>query len=81
MDWILDLLTPLATIRNYRAIADLQALQFTTEPAKPFPACRALTSISLATASNSAIAQAVSRWLPTAAARGSSPGLVLWDLW
>jgi hypothetical protein len=27
------------------------------------------------------IAQAVSRWLPTAAARGSSPGLVMWDLW
>jgi hypothetical protein len=26
-----------------------------------------------------AIAQAVSRWLPTAAARGSSPGLVMWD--
>jgi hypothetical protein len=28
-----------------------------------------------------AIAQAISRWLPTAAARGSSPGLVMWDLW
>jgi hypothetical protein len=28
-----------------------------------------------------AIAQAVSSWLPTAAARGSSPGLVMWDLW
>jgi hypothetical protein len=27
-----------------------------------------------------AIAQAVSRWLPTAAVRGSSPGLVIWDL-
>jgi hypothetical protein len=27
-----------------------------------------------------AIAQAVSRWLPTAAARGSSPGLVMWDI-
>jgi hypothetical protein len=26
-----------------------------------------------------AIAQAVSRWLPTMAARGSSPGLVMWD--
>jgi hypothetical protein len=25
------------------------------------------------------IAQAVSRWLPTAAFRGSSPGLVMWD--
>jgi hypothetical protein len=25
------------------------------------------------------IAQAVSRWLPTAAVRGSSPGLVMWD--
>jgi hypothetical protein len=22
-----------------------------------------------------------SRWLPTAAARGSNPGLVMWDLW
>jgi hypothetical protein len=28
-----------------------------------------------------AIAQAVSRWLPNAAARGSSPGLVMWNLW
>jgi hypothetical protein len=28
-----------------------------------------------------AIAQAVSRWLPTAAVRGSSPDLVMWDLW
>jgi hypothetical protein len=27
-----------------------------------------------------AIAQAVSRWLPTAAAPGSNPGLVMWDL-
>jgi hypothetical protein len=27
----------------------------------------------------SAIAQAVSRWLPNVAARGSSPGLVMWD--
>jgi hypothetical protein len=26
-----------------------------------------------------AIAQAVSRWLPTATVRGSSPGLVMWD--
>jgi hypothetical protein len=26
-----------------------------------------------------AIAQAVSRWLPTAAVRGSRPGLVTWD--
>jgi hypothetical protein len=25
--------------------------------------------------------QTVSGWLPTAAARGSSPGLVMWDLW
>jgi hypothetical protein len=24
---------------------------------------------------------AFSRWLPTAAAQGSSPGLVMWDLW
>jgi hypothetical protein len=28
-----------------------------------------------------AIAQAVSRWLPTAAVRGSKPNLVMWDLW
>jgi hypothetical protein len=28
-----------------------------------------------------AIAQAVSRWLPTAAVRGPSPGLIMWDLW
>jgi hypothetical protein len=29
----------------------------------------------------SAIAQAVSRWFPTAAARVQNPGLVMWDLW
>jgi hypothetical protein len=28
-----------------------------------------------------AIAQAVSRWLPTAAVRGSKPDLGMWDLW
>jgi hypothetical protein len=28
-----------------------------------------------------AIAQAVSRWLPTATVRGSKPDLVMWDLW
>jgi hypothetical protein len=28
-----------------------------------------------------AIAQVVSRWLPTVAAQGSIPGLVMWDLW
>jgi hypothetical protein len=28
-----------------------------------------------------AIAQAVSRWLPTAAIRGSKPDLGMWDLW
>jgi hypothetical protein len=28
-----------------------------------------------------AIAQAVSRWLPTAAVQGSKPDLVMWDLW
>jgi hypothetical protein len=28
-----------------------------------------------------AIAQAVSRWLPTAAVRGSKPDLGIWDLW
>jgi hypothetical protein len=27
------------------------------------------------------IAQAVSRWIPTAAAPGSNPGIVMWDLW
>jgi hypothetical protein len=28
-----------------------------------------------------AIAQAVSRWLPTAAVQGSKPDLGMWDLW
>jgi hypothetical protein len=40
-----------------------------------------LTSLAWATSCGRAIAQAVSRWLPTAAARGSRPGLVMWDLW
>jgi hypothetical protein len=38
---------------GYRATANLHTLQFTTAPAKPFPACCVLTSCSLATASNS----------------------------
>jgi hypothetical protein len=46
-------LTPLGTIRNYSAIANLHILQNTTAPAKRFPACCFFTSRSLATASNS----------------------------
>jgi hypothetical protein len=42
---------------------------------------RAKTVHALHRAAGRAIAQAVSRWLPTAAARGSRPGLVMWDLW
>jgi hypothetical protein len=38
-------------------------------------------SLSKSTTQGRAIAQAVSRWLPTAAVRGSNPGLVTWDLW
>jgi hypothetical protein len=34
---------------------------------------------SYATTKGRAIAQALSRWIPTAAVRGSSPGLVMWD--
>jgi hypothetical protein len=52
LDWILDLLTRLGTILNYSATANLNTLQITTAPAKPFPACCALTSRSLATAHN-----------------------------
>jgi hypothetical protein len=57
MDWIFDLLTklytPLRITRNYMVPANIRTLQFTTAHAKPFPACYALTSRSLATASNS----------------------------
>jgi hypothetical protein len=57
MDWISDLLTSLVhTTRNYTyysAIADLQTLQFTVAPAKPFPACCVFIGRSLATVSNS----------------------------
>jgi hypothetical protein len=45
MDWILDLLTPLWTTRNYSAITDLHTLQLSL-----FPACCVVTSHSLATA-------------------------------
>jgi hypothetical protein len=47
------LYTPLITTRNYSATANLHTLQFTTAPAKPFPACCVLTIRSLATSSNS----------------------------
>jgi hypothetical protein len=53
MDWILDLLTQLGTTSNYTAIANLHTSQITTVSAKHFPACCVLTSLSLATASNS----------------------------
>jgi hypothetical protein len=49
----LDLLTPLGTTSYYSATADLHTSQFTTAPAKPFPACCVLTCRSLVTASNS----------------------------
>jgi hypothetical protein len=43
MDWIIGfidhLYTPLVTIGNYSAIANLHTLKFTTAPAKHFPAC------------------------------------------
>jgi hypothetical protein len=46
------------------------------------PAIRRIKLVlTLLPALGSAIAQAVSRWLLTAAARGSSPGLIMWDLW
>jgi hypothetical protein len=51
-EFIDTLYTPLGTTGSYRAIANLHTLQFTTAPAKPFPACCVLTSRSLATASN-----------------------------
>jgi hypothetical protein len=53
MNWILDLLRPLGTTSNYSAIANLHTLQITTARAKTFPAYCALTTRSLATASNS----------------------------
>jgi hypothetical protein len=37
--------------------------------------------IRVSTCTGRAIAQAVSRWLPTAAVRGSKPDLGMWDLW
>jgi hypothetical protein len=37
------------------------------------------TSVGLRQGDGRTIAQAVSRWLPTAAVRGLSPGLVMWD--
>jgi hypothetical protein len=56
MYWILDLLTnlytPLGTISNYSATANLHNSQITTALAKHFPACYVLTRRSLATASN-----------------------------
>jgi hypothetical protein len=53
-EWIYwRLHTPLGTTSNYSAIANFHALQITTAPSKPFPACCVLTSLSLATASNS----------------------------
>jgi hypothetical protein len=53
MEWLLDLLILHGTTRNYSDTADLHTLQFTTAPAKPFPACCVFNSNSLATASNS----------------------------
>jgi hypothetical protein len=56
LDWWTDLLTTtythdsrLGTTSNYSAIAHLHNSHITTAPAKPFPACSAFTSRSLAT--------------------------------
>jgi hypothetical protein len=55
IEWldVLRLYTLLETKSNYSAIANHHNSQFTTAPAKPFPACCVFTSRSLATASNS----------------------------
>jgi hypothetical protein len=47
------LLTQLGTTSNHSAIVNFHNSQFTTTPAKPFPACCVLTSRSFATTSNS----------------------------
>jgi hypothetical protein len=47
------LITPLATSRNYSAIANLHSLKTNTAPAKLLPAFCVLTDRSLETASNS----------------------------
>jgi hypothetical protein len=49
MDWILDLLAPLGTTSNYSVIADLHIAANT----KSSPTRSVLTSLSLATVSNS----------------------------
>jgi hypothetical protein len=51
--YIDHLYTPLITTSNHSTTANLQTLEFTIAPAKPFPACCVLTSRSLAKASNS----------------------------
>jgi hypothetical protein len=51
--FIEHLYTRLGTTSNYSATTDLYNSQITTEPAKPFPACRVFISRSLVTGSNS----------------------------
>jgi hypothetical protein len=51
--FIEHLTSRLGTASNYKAIAYLHTLQSTTATSKPFPVCCVLTSLSLATASNS----------------------------
>jgi hypothetical protein len=61
LDWIGftdHLYTQLGTTSSHSAAAELHTLQFTTAPAKPFPACCVLTSRSLATARNSGASRA-----------------------
>jgi hypothetical protein len=52
-DWILDLLIQLGTTGSYSATASLHTSQITTAPTKPFSACYAFNSRSLAMPSNS----------------------------
>jgi hypothetical protein len=40
-----------------------------------------ISGVGLSPLGGRAIAQVVSRWLPTAAVRGSKPDLGMWDLW
>jgi hypothetical protein len=67
-------------MRTFGNAADIET-KFTFDPATEHFCCCTFSSCRNPVFLGRTIAQAVSRWLPTAAARGRAWGLVKWDLW
>jgi hypothetical protein len=79
---ILNLVSVLSLVFTTRFLAkDLSQSHRNLKYCCNYSTCAVFTTLRLSLLSGRAIAQVVSRWLPTAAVRGSKPDLGMWDLW